>query len=203
MSASALAVEESSSRPVLVAVTFRPNEEWERRLLQLRLTVVLQYVLRRREYFEQMSRMVEAMMPLTPVPLPVEALQARRNAEFRANVLREFGALTSAQVGEWAGSKSPNRAALAHKWKSERRIFSVPHQGTNYFLGFQFDAEGQPLPVIADVIRILHELSPWELAGWFTRNDGYLGGRRAVELLTSEPARVIFAAEREAEGVVF
>ena len=203
MSASALAVESVSSRPVLVVASVTPNEEVERTLLQLRVTVILKYVLRRREYFEQMSRMVEAMMPLTPVPLPVEVQQARRNAEMRVKILHEFGALTSAQVGEWAGSKSPNRAALAHKWKSERRIFSVPHQGTNYFPGFQFDAEGQPIPVIADVIRILRELSPWELVGWFTRNDGYLGGRRAVELLKSDPERVIFAAEREAEGIVF
>ena len=118
-------------------------------------------------------------------------------------ILHEFGALTSAQVGEWAGSKSPNRAALAHKWKSERRIFSVPHQGTNYFPGFQFNAEGQPLPVIADVIRILHELSSWEVAAWLSSANGYVGDRRPVELLTSDPARVIFAAEREAEGVIF
>jgi len=188
---------------LLAAVAIPRNDPFERTLLLLRLTLVLKYVQRQREAMERMARMIEAMMPQTAVPLPAEVLQARRNAVMREAMFREFGALTSAQIGELAGSKSPNRAALAHKWKSDGRIFSVPHQGANYFPGFQFDGEGQPIPLVAQIIRILHELSPWELALWFTSRDGYLGGRRPVDLLTSEPARVVFAAEREAEGFVF
>ena len=153
---------------------------------------------------EQMRRMIEAMTPPNPVPLPPQVLQALRNATARDEVLREFGAFTSADVGKMAGSKSPNRAALAHRWKSDGRIFSVSHNGANYFPGFQFSGEGQPFPVIADVLKIIGEvLSPWELALWFTKNNGVLGGQRAVELLGSAPERLIEAAKVEAEELVF
>jgi small subunit ribosomal protein S5 len=153
---------------------------------------------------DQMRRMIEAMTPPNPVPLPPQVLQALRNATARDEVLREFGAFTSADVGKMAGSKSPNRAALAHRWKSDGRIFSVLHNGANYFPGFQFSREGQPLPVIAEVLKILgHVLSPWELAIWFWKNNGVLGGERAVDLLTSAPGRVIDAAKEETEELVF
>jgi hypothetical protein len=207
---SALTIEPITEEPktadaplVYMIVAFSRDDSIERKLFAQRLIIVLKYVLWRREYSERNARMIEAMMPRTPVPLPLEVLQARRNAEAREAMLREFGALTSAQVGERAGSKSPNRAALAHKWKSDGRIFSVPHQGTNYFPGYQFDSEGQPIPVIAEVIRILHSLSPWQLALWFVSRTGWVGDRRPVDLLTTEPARVVRAAEREIEEPYF
>ena len=197
-------VQEPTTPVALLHVVAIPrDDESNRQLVALRLIAILRYVLWRREYSARNARLIEAMMPLTPVPLPPEVLQARRNAEAREAMLREFGALTSAQVGERAGSKSPNRAALAHKWKSDGRIFSVPHQGTNYFPGYQFDREGQPIPVIAEVIRILQSLSPWQLALWFVSRTGWVGDRRPVDLLTTEPARVVRAAEREIEEPYF
>lgn len=159
----------------------------------------------RRRAEEQQRRLISAMLPLDPyVPLPPQILQARRNAAAREELLREFGALTSADVGALAGSQSPNRGALAHRWKSDGRIFSVEHQGKNYFPGFQFSKEGQPLPVIAEVLQILTpKFSPWELALWFSANNGWLGGQRPIELLASDAARVAEAARREAEELVF
>jgi hypothetical protein len=75
-------------------------------------------------------------------------LQTRRNTVARDALLREFGAMTSAQIGENEGARSPNRAALAHRWKSDGRIFAVPHHGANSFPGFQFNEDSQPLEVI-------------------------------------------------------
>jgi hypothetical protein len=156
------------------------------------------------EYNKRMSRIIEAMLPDTPVPLPPQVLQARRNAQGRYALLQEFGGLTSAQVGEFAGSKSSNRAALAHRWKSDGRIFSVVYQGDTYFPGFQFDGEGQPLPIIAEIIEILGNVRPgWELALWFTGSDGWLGGKRPVDLLLKKPKKVLEAARREAEELYF
>ncbi len=153
---------------------------------------------------EQIRRMIAAMVAPTPIPLPQHVLQARRNAVARDTMLREFGALTGADIAEFAGSKSRNRTALAQRWKSDGRIFCVLYQGLSYFPGFQFSKECQPLPVIADVVKILGEvLSPWELAIWFCKNNGALGGARAVDLLTSAPLRVIDAAKEEAEELVF
>lgn len=158
----------------------------------------------RHEEMQQMRQMIDSMMPQTPVPLPPQVLQARRNAQAREALFEEFGALTSADIGKMAGSKSPNRAALAHRWKTDGRIFAVPHQGANYFPGFQFSPEGQPLPVIASVLSILSgTAAAWEVALWFTGRNGWLDGRRPVDLLVSDPASVIAAAEREVEDLVF
>jgi len=190
---------------VAVAGPLRYRLNVERQLLRVRLVAILEVVRRGRvDMQEQMNRLIASMMPASAVPLPPQVLQARRNAVARDTLLREFGALNSSEIGELAGSKSPNRAALAHRWKSDGRIFAVPHQGTNYFPGFQFSRDGQPLPAVGNVVRLLAErLSPWELALWFTGRNGWLGGRRPVDLLGSEPADVVTAAEREAEERVF
>ncbi|HYI09885.1 MAG TPA: hypothetical protein VEK57_12545 [Thermoanaerobaculia bacterium] len=156
------------------------------------------------EHTRQMNRMVEAMLPDMRVPLPVEVLQARRNAEARYELLQEFGGLTSTQVGEFAGTKSSNRAALAHRWKSDGRIFSVVYRGVTYFPGFQFDAEGQPLPVMAEIIKIVGQVAKgWGVALWFTGANGWLGGKRPVDLLVKNPKKVLEAARHEAEELYF
>ncbi|HYU31744.1 MAG TPA: hypothetical protein VEW48_06245 [Thermoanaerobaculia bacterium] len=154
----------------------------------------------------QMERMIEAMLPplSTLLPSTVEALQARRNAEARASLVRDFGALTSTQVAELAGSRASNRAALANRWKQEGRIFSVNYEGATLYPAFQLDAEGRPWPVIAEVIRTLGSKSTdWELALWFTTNVGWLDGQRPVDLLESDPAAVAEAAESEAAELVY
>jgi hypothetical protein len=159
---------------------------------------------RRDVIFADMQRMIGSMIPESTVPLPVQVLQARRNAEARENLLQEFGAMKSSDIGDVAGSKAANRAALAHKWKSDRRIFSVVHGNVTYFPGFQFTPEGQPLQVISEILAILGELrKEWELALWFTASNGWLGGTRPVDLLLEAPERVVEAARREAEDRVF
>lgn len=150
------------------------------------------------------QRMIVSMIPESTVPLPAQVLQARRNAEARESLLQEFGAMTSSDIGNVAGSKASNRAALAHKWKSDRRIFSVVHGNVTYFPGFQFTSEGQPLPVISEILAILGEIRrEWELALWFTGSNGWLRGARPVDLLLKAPERVIEAARHEAEERVF
>lgn len=154
----------------------------------------------------RMERMIEAMLPPLSVLLPsaVAALQAQRNAEARISLMQEFGALTSAQVAELAGSRASNRAALANRWKQEGRIFSVSYEGATLYPAFQLDAEGRPRPVIAEVIRSLGSKSTdWELALWFTTNVGWLDGQRPVDLLESDPAAVVEAAESEAAELVY
>lgn len=177
----------------------------DRICLQLRLIAILEVVQQQRAAMqEEMQGLIASMMPRRIVPLPPQVLQARRNAVARDELLSEFGALTSGHIGTIAGSKSPNRAALAHRWNIDRRVFAVPHQGASYYPGFQFSAEGQKLPAIGQILEILGDrLGQWELALWFTARNGWLGGRRPVDLLESDPARVLDAAEREAAGRVF
>lgn len=131
-------------------------------------------------------------------------LQARRNEEARTALLEEFGVLTSAEVAERTGSRASNRAALANRWKQEGRIFSVSYEGATLYPAFQFDRDGQPLPVIARIIGALGgKGNEWQLALWCISFNGWLRDRRPVDLLESEPQAVEEAAERGAEELVF
>jgi len=150
------------------------------------------------------ERMIESMLPAAAVPTEASVLQARRNASARQALLDEFGALSSAGVAELAGSKAGNKAALANRWKQEGRILSVSLHGATYFPGFQFDEQGRPLPVIAEVLKALRpESSDWQIALWFTSRTGWLGDRRPVDLLASEPDAVARAATRAAEELIY
>jgi hypothetical protein len=138
-----------------------------------------------------------AMTPDLPIPTPPTVLQARRNAEARAALLQEFGALTAAEVAELAGSEAKNTSALAGRWRREGRLMAVEHHGTLYYPGFQFDGSGKPKPVVAEVIRYLGapDATPWQQAIWFTSANGWLGGRRPVDLLDDEGNAVVAAAQ--------
>jgi hypothetical protein len=150
------------------------------------------------------TRLIEAMLSSLPVPSKVAVLQAWRNAEARASLVREFGALTGHQVADLAGSRAVNRAALASRWKSNGRIFSVDFRGTTLYPAFQFDHKGQPRPVIARIVRVLGcRGSEWQLALWLTSSVGWLNGQRPVDLLETDPEAVAEAADREAEELVF
>lgn len=150
------------------------------------------------------SALIEAMLPRRDeVPSPAAVLQARRNAEARIQLVGEFGGLSSAEVAERAGSRAKNRAALAHRWKQEGRILSVIHQGAEIFPGFQFDENGQPREAIRTIISTLAGRSQWGIALWFIVANGWLDGRRPVDLLESDVEAVENAARRAAAGVIF
>jgi hypothetical protein len=134
-------------------------------------------------------------------PSAAEISQLRRNAEARRAFLAEFGALTSKQVAEMAGSRASNRAALANRWKAQGRIFAVEAGGQHLFPAFQFSEDGQPRPVIAEVLASFGPTaSGWQTALWFTGANGWLGGKRPVDLLEPAPEAVAAAARREAEA---
>ncbi|MFP5284653.1 MAG: hypothetical protein ACLGI9_02845, partial [Thermoanaerobaculia bacterium] len=149
------------------------------------------------------ERLIESMLPPT-VPSTARVLQARRNALAREALLQEFGALTSAEVADLAGSRAANKAALANRWKQEGRIFPITHHGQTLFPSYQFDSNGQPWPVIAEILSTLGQQSrDWELAIWFVSSSGWLGGRRPVDLLEDDPAAVAKAARHETFDLVF
>ena len=167
----------------------------------LRQAMVLVNRLQQRS--ERMNRTIEALLP-PEIPGRAAVLQARRNAEARPALLREFGALSSLEVADLAGSRARNRAALANRWRQEGRIFAFTHRGQRYFAGYQFGPDGRPLPVIAEVIGAFgRERGGWQTALWFTSSNGWLGGERPVDRLADAPQRVADAARREAAGLVF
>lgn len=142
----------------------------------------------------QFERLVTALTPPMPPPSPVEVERARHEAALRMRVLRDFGAHTAAEVAALGGSASGNRSQLAYRWRKQGRVFAVTHRGAALYLSFQFGADGQPLPAVADVLEALKGRRPWEVARWFVEPHGVLDRARPVDLLTDDPAAVAAAA---------
>ena len=148
--------------------------------------------------------MLRALLPtqrLTMSPAILE--QVQRNAEAQAELADEFGLLSSSDVAKLAGSIASNRAATANRWSSARRVFTVDVEGSQRFPGLQFDENGRPLPVIADVLAAVGDrLTGWELALWFTSSNDWLGELRPVDVLDSDPELVVEAAARLADEIL-
>ncbi|HYU31743.1 MAG TPA: phasin family protein [Thermoanaerobaculia bacterium] len=143
---------------------------------------------------------LELRSALKPKKLPepldsdeVARRQARRLDLARKEFLKEFG-----------GSASGAPRGALDRWRRERKIFAVADRKATYVPGFQFDDKGHPRPAVARVIQLLGDTtSEWGLALWFAADNGWLDGRRPVDLLASAPEEVVEAAEREAEELVF
>ena len=75
-------------------------------------------------------------------------------------------------------------------------MLALEHHGATYYPGFRFDAEGKPRAVVADVLRACSRpsMTPWQRTLWFTTANGWVDGRRPVDVLDDEPKTVVAAA---------
>jgi hypothetical protein len=126
-------------------------------------------------------------------------LQLQRLAAARDRFLKECPTLTSHDISEVNGSRATNQAALANGWKAAGRIFALKVERTDRYPAFQFGDDGKPLPVIATVLEIMGSEKPWSVALWLVAGSGWLGGRRPVDLLRTDPDAVVHAARRATE----
>ena len=146
---------------------------------------------------EDMPRLIEMAMPLVSERTSAAVIyQAQRNASLRAKFLRTYELLPAEQVHALYGSSAKNRAALAARWRADRKIFAIEHQGRLLYPAFQFDEVGRPKAVIGRILDALGRgTGAWQTAIWFTTPNSWLDRRKPVDLLEREPDRVIDAAD--------
>ena len=133
-------------------------------------------------------------------PAVARAVQAEQNLYVRIEA--EFGLLSSTDAGKRMGSRSSaprNMATTAHRNKA-----LVAFRRGNYlaYPGFQFGADGTPLPVIARLREVAEE-NGWSEAGlvqWLCSPTTYLDDDRPVDRLLTDPDGVVTVAA-EALGV--
>lgn len=90
------------------------------------------------------------------------------------------------------------------EWEANHRIFSIEHDGFRLFpaYGFPSHGGGSPIPGLMDVLSILCPMKDgWGLSFWFISPNGFLGGERPRDLLSTDVNSVILAAHDEAVGV--
>lgn len=151
----------------------------------------------------QNERLVDAMFTLGGTASSAVAAQQQRNAAAREDLVNEFGLHDSERVARDADSRAQNRSATASRWLGEKRIFAVDHRGANLFPGFQFGPDGQPRPVIRQVLEVFapYGLNGWEIALWFTTVTGWLDDNRPVDFLIKSPDDVLEAARHAFEDI--
>jgi len=133
-------------------------------------------------------------------PAVARAVQAEQN--LYARIEAEFGLLSSTDAGKRMGSRSSaprNMATTAHR---NNELVAVRRGNYLAYPGFQFGADGKPLPVIARLREVAEE-SGWSEAGlvqWLCSPTTYLDDDRPVDRLLTDPDGVV-AVAAEALGV--
>jgi hypothetical protein len=91
------------------------------------------------------------------------------------------------------------------RWKAEGRLFSVEHEGAEYFPVYALDPGSgyRPYPVVGDVVCILSKTvgwgNEWGVAYWFMGLNSFLDDQRPQDLLSSDLDWVIDAARDAVE----
>lgn len=150
---------------------------------------------------DNMEQSIAALGPaLAEIETPVSP-QLARSVAATENAWREleaeFGLLSSLEVSELVGSRSPNRS-YASEQHAKARLIAVKRPGGLRYPGFQIDRSEHIIrPVMADLIRIAGDAGRSEasLALWMTSRTGYLDGHRPVDQL-SRPDKVAEAARQ-------
>lgn len=151
---------------------------------------------------QTLERLVEVLLPRTP-PSPHLLQEVAMLVRARKAALESGDWVTAAEIAHLAGLSTRNPSAQPNKWKKQGAIFAIHHGGVDYFPGYGLDQNRgfRPVKALARIIEILggHK-DGWGMAYWFRSDNGFLGGKRPQDLLTSEPERVIEAAMDEVQG---
>jgi hypothetical protein len=90
-------------------------------------------------------------------------------------MLREGEWLTAAEINAAQENPPAQKSLPASDWKRRGRIFSVNHDGIDYYPRYAFDAAYRPLPVISEILKAFGaEADTWKIAAWFHFPNGYL-----------------------------
>lgn len=152
---------------------------------------------------DPLSALIEAFAPRGGVPSAPAVLQARRNAVARAEFLERHGAIEPKAAVRQAGYRTKNPSEQVSRWLAAGKLFAVEWGGQKLLPAFQFDAaSGQPRPEVARLLEVLGDRRRgWEIALWMSAPNGWLRGRRPLELWPGEIDEVLAAARAEVAPV--
>ena len=123
----------------------------------------------------------------------------RDTVEWRSQFMKNHLSWTAKEVADQSTSTAKNRAALASRWAQERKIFAVKYEGQFWYPRFQFQ-DGEPLPTVGQVIQAYPaHANGWDFAYFFATPNANIGGRKPLELLKTDPERVLSLARAAAD----
>lgn len=134
------------------------------------------------------------------VPGPEEAREIRGEQrrlleQARRHFLERVELLTEQEADERLRRIATGHAPTAKELRRAGRLLAIPINGRLLYPTFQF-VEGGPHPAMQEVLAAFRGDSPWSVAMWFASPSGWLGGERPLDLLRTDPGRVIDAARQ-------
>ena len=151
-----------------------------------------------------LENFVQASVP-RQAATPAQMLEATMKRDAKIHVLKSGDWVTPGQIAKMAGLSATNPSAQPNKWKRAGQIFAINHNNSDYFPIFGLDPENgyRPIKAMRAVLEVFGESkSAWGLAYWFAGVNGFLGGQRPQDILSTNTARVVAAAKDEVMGVV-
>lgn len=198
-------LDESKARQVIVLPVDEDDSQHAELLAEtLRAAAIFIEGALREQDEQTFKALIDAMVPKAP-PSPNLLKEAVMIARARTAVLEGTDWLTAAQIADVAGLSASNPSAQPNKWKRQRRIFAIHHNGIDYFPGYGLDPETgyRPRKSLKPILDAFgDEKDGWGLAYWFFAVNGFLGGRKPQDVLATEPERVLAAARDEMAAVV-
>lgn len=110
--------------------------------------------------------------------------------------------LKAKEVGERAAPLAENKHSQVSRWQKAGKIFAIERAGVKYYPNYIFDALGNPIPEVAEVLKSFEGYTPIRVASWFESTSSAAGGKRPRELLSNEPKSVIELARKHVEGAL-
>jgi len=115
----------------------------------------------------------------------------KESLAWRKAFVSRYECLTAETVADESGNTAKNRSAIASRWAVEKKIFSIRYENKTLYPKFQF-RDGSPIPAITRVLELFPDhFTGWDVAFFFTSPNSYLDGRKPVDLLKSDPEKVV------------
>lgn len=186
-----------------VAITFEnENELAAAEEVYRRVGEVLPQLIRSRRQ-DKLNKVVEGLLPEMALSRAA-LLQASMQADAKAHILGSGDYVRASEIAKLAGYSENNPSAQPSKWKREGAIFSIEHNGSDYFplYGLNPEKSYKPYPALSEVLGVFHgNRSGWSIAFWFAGLNSFLDDQRPQDLLASKPEIVVAAARDEMEGL--
>ena len=129
----------------------------------------------------------------------IDMKRARLEAEAMRDIRERTEWLTAEEIAGHAGLGTADPIEVVDGWKRQGRVFALRQDGQDHFPMYALDSNFHPLPVMEKILLVLEGYEPELLAGWFASRSRFLDGSRPLELVKTEPERVVAAARNLVE----
>jgi hypothetical protein len=143
------------------------------------------------EYLESLNEVAKDTSEVVVSSAIEERSLDKDSLAWRRAFVSNYECLTAEIVADESANTAKNRSAIASRWATEKKIFSIRFENKTLYPRFQF-RDGSPIPAIARVLDLFPDhFTGWDIAFFFTSPNSYLDGKKPVDLLKTDPERVV------------